>query len=78
MIREIPNYYYNIFKDYVTDDYREYLEITYNENEESSYTDGSHWQPTVIYASATLRPLYSRNRALPAASVTTLARCGRL
>ena len=41
MIREIPNYYYNIFKDYVTDDYREYLEITYNENEESSYTDGS-------------------------------------
>ena len=25
MIREIPNYYYNIFKDYVTDDYREYL-----------------------------------------------------
>ena len=41
MIREIPNYYYNIFKDYVTDDYREYLEITYNENEESFYTDGS-------------------------------------
>ena len=41
MIREVPNFYYNIFKDYVTDDYREYLEITYNENEESSYTDGS-------------------------------------
>ena len=40
-IMEVPNYYYNIFKDYVTDDYREYLEITYNENEESSYTDGS-------------------------------------
>ncbi len=40
-IIEVPNYYYNIFKDYVTDDYREYLEITYKENEELYYTDGS-------------------------------------
>ena len=40
-IMEVPNYYYNIFKDYVTDDYREYLEITYKENEESYFTDGS-------------------------------------
>ncbi|MCL4576524.1 tetratricopeptide repeat protein [Fusobacterium nucleatum] len=40
-IIEIPNYYYNIFKDYVTDDYREYLEITSKENEEPYYTDGS-------------------------------------
>ena len=41
MISEVPNYYYNIFKDYVTDDYREYLEITSKENEELYYTDGS-------------------------------------
>ena len=40
-IMEVPNYYYNIFKDYVTDDYREYLEITYKENEEPYITDGS-------------------------------------
>ena len=40
-IMEVPNYYYNIFKDYVTGDYREYLEITYKENEEPYYTDGS-------------------------------------
>ena len=40
-IMEVPNYYYNIFKDYVTDDYREYLEITSKENEEPYYTDGS-------------------------------------
>ena len=40
-IREVPNFYYNIFKDYVTDDYREYLEITYKENEEPYITDGS-------------------------------------
>ena len=40
-IIEVPNYYYNIFKDYVTDDYREYLEITSKENEELYYTDGS-------------------------------------
>ena len=40
-IIEVPNYYYNIFKDYVTDDYREYLEITYKENEEPYFTDGS-------------------------------------
>ena len=40
-IMEVPNYYYNIFKDYVTGDYREYLEITYKENEEPYFTDGS-------------------------------------
>ncbi|WP_338947186.1 tetratricopeptide repeat protein [Fusobacterium canifelinum] len=40
-IIEVPNYYYNIFKDYVTDDYREYLEITSKENEELYYTYGS-------------------------------------
>ena len=40
-IIEVPNYYYNIFKDYVTNDYREYLEITSKENEELYYTDGS-------------------------------------
>ncbi len=40
-IIEVPNYYYNIFKDYVTDDYREYLEITSKKNEELYYTDGS-------------------------------------
>ena len=40
-IMEVPNYYYNIFKDYVTDDYGEYLEITYKENEEPYFTDGS-------------------------------------
>ena len=40
-IIEVPNYYYYIFKDYVTDDYREYLEITSKENEELYYTDGS-------------------------------------
>ena len=40
-IIEVPNYYYNIFKDYVTNDYREYLEITSKENEEPYYTDGS-------------------------------------
>ena len=40
-IIEVPNYYYNIFKDYVTDDYREYLEITYKENEDPYFTDGS-------------------------------------
>ena len=41
MIREVPNFYYNIFKDYVTDDYREYLEIISQENEEPYYEDGS-------------------------------------
>ena len=40
-IIEVPNYYYNIFKDYVTGDYREYLEITYKENEDPYFTDGS-------------------------------------
>ena len=44
-IMEVPNYYYNIFKDYVTDDYREYLEITYKENEEPYFTDGSTLVP---------------------------------
>ena len=40
-IMEVPNYYYSIFKDYVTDDYREYLEISYKENEDPYFTDGS-------------------------------------
>lgn len=40
-IIEVPNFYYNIFKNYVTDDYREYLEITSKEKEEPYYTDGS-------------------------------------
>ncbi|WP_338940328.1 tetratricopeptide repeat protein [Fusobacterium nucleatum] len=40
-IIEVPNYYYNIFKNYVTDDYKEYLEITSKENKEPYYTDGS-------------------------------------
>ncbi|WP_339120345.1 tetratricopeptide repeat protein [Fusobacterium nucleatum] len=40
-IIEVPNYYYNIFKNYVTDDYKEYLKITSKENEEPYYTDGS-------------------------------------
>lgn len=40
-IIEVPNYYYNIFKNYVTDDYKEYLKITSKENEELYYTDGS-------------------------------------
>ena len=30
-IMEVPNYYYNIFKDYVTDDYRDYLELVKKE-----------------------------------------------
>ncbi|EGQ78276.1 hypothetical protein HMPREF9094_2415 [Fusobacterium animalis ATCC 51191] len=38
MISEVPNFYYDIFKDYVTDDYREYLEITSKEKEEPYYT----------------------------------------
>ena len=33
-IREVSDFYYKIFKDYVTDDYREYLKITAKENEE--------------------------------------------
>ncbi len=41
MISEVPNFYYNIFKDYVTDDYREYLEITSKESAEPYYEDGS-------------------------------------
>lgn len=40
-ITEVPNYYYNIFKDYVSDDYREYLEMTSKENEEAYFTDES-------------------------------------
>ena len=40
-IIEVPNYYYNIFKNYVTDDYKKYLKITSKENEEPYYTDGS-------------------------------------
>ena len=33
-IMEVPNYYYNIFKDYVTDDYRDYLELVTKEYSE--------------------------------------------
>ena len=40
-IRELPHLYYDVFKEYVTDDYKEYLKITSKENEEPYYTDGS-------------------------------------
>ena len=33
IIKEVPDFYYKTFKDYVTDDYKEYLKITSNENE---------------------------------------------
>ena len=39
IIREVPDFYYKIFKDYVTDDYKEYLKITSNENEEHYVAD---------------------------------------
>lgn len=31
MIAQVPNFYYDIFKDYVTDDYRDYLELVTKE-----------------------------------------------
>ena len=39
IIREVPDFYYKTFKDYVTDDYKEYLEITSKENEKSYVAD---------------------------------------
>lgn len=34
MIVQVPNFYYDIFKDYVTDDYRDYLELVTKEYKE--------------------------------------------
>ena len=31
MIAQVSNFYYDIFKDYVTDDYRDYLELVTKE-----------------------------------------------
>ena len=39
IIKEVPDFYYKTFKDYVTDDYKEYLKITSNENEEHYVAD---------------------------------------
>ena len=39
IIREVPDFYYKTFKDYVTDDYKEYLKIISNENEEHYVAD---------------------------------------
>lgn len=39
IIREVPDFYYKTFKDYVTDDYKEYLKITSKENEEHYVAD---------------------------------------
>lgn len=39
IIREVPDFYYKTFKDYVTDDYQKYLKITSNENEEHYVAD---------------------------------------
>ena len=39
IIREVPDFYYKTFKDYVTDDYKEYLKITSNENKEHYVAD---------------------------------------
>ena len=39
IIREVPDFYYKTFKDYVTDDYKEYLKITSDENEEHYVAD---------------------------------------
>ena len=38
-IIEVPNYYYNIFKNYVTDDYKEYLKIWAKDDEELYQAD---------------------------------------
>ena len=38
-IRELPHLYYDMFKDYVTNDYKEYLKITSKENEEHYVAD---------------------------------------
>ncbi|WP_335984711.1 hypothetical protein [Fusobacterium polymorphum] len=39
IIREVPDFYYKTFKDYVTDDYKEYLKITSDENKEHYVAD---------------------------------------
>ena len=39
IIREVPDFYYKTFKDYVTDDYKEYLKDTSNENKEHYVAD---------------------------------------
>lgn len=39
IIREIPHFYYDIFKGYVTDDYSEYLKIVARENEDLYQAD---------------------------------------
>ena len=39
IIKEVPDFYYKTFKDYVTDDYKEYLKITSKENEEHYVAD---------------------------------------
>ena len=36
-----PDFYYNIFKDYITDDYKEYLQFTTNEQKEPYIVDFS-------------------------------------
>ena len=38
-IRELPNLYYDMFKDYVTDDYKEYLKIWAKDNEKLYQAD---------------------------------------
>ena len=40
-IRELPHLYYDIFKDYVSDDYREYLKIWAKDNEELYQADAA-------------------------------------
>ena len=39
IIKEVPDFYYKTFKDYVTDDYKEYLKISSKENEEHYVAD---------------------------------------
>ena len=39
IIKEVPDFYYKTFKDYVTDNYKEYLKITSKENEEHYVAD---------------------------------------
>ena len=39
IIKEVPDFYYKTFKDYVTDDYKEYLKIASKENEEHYVAD---------------------------------------
>ena len=38
MIVQVPNFYYDIFKDYVTDDYRDYLELVTKEYNEPYFS----------------------------------------